>query len=38
MLRLLATLAFVASFDILLFDGKYITVVNKIAVQIIQHF
>jgi hypothetical protein len=36
--RLLATLAFAASFDILLFDGKYIGAVNKIAVAIIQHF
>jgi hypothetical protein len=38
MLRLLATLAFAASFDILLFDGKYISAVNKLAVAIIQHF
>jgi hypothetical protein len=38
MLRLLATLAFAASFDILLFDGKYITAVDRIAMQIIQHF
>jgi len=38
MLRLLATLAFAASFDILLCDGKYITAVDRIAVQIIQHF
>lgn len=34
MLRLLAALAFAASFDILLFDGA----VSKIAVAIIQHF
>ena len=38
MLRLLATLALAASFDILLFDGKYIGAVSKIAVAIIQHF
>ena len=38
MLRLLATLAFAASFDILLFDGKYISAVDNIAVAIIQHF
>jgi len=38
MLRLLATLAVAASFDILLFDGKYISAVHKLAVAIIQHF
>jgi hypothetical protein len=38
MLRLLAALAFAASFDILLFDGKYISAVDKLAVAIIQHF
>jgi hypothetical protein len=38
MLRLLATLAFAASFDILLCDGKYISAVSKLAVAIIQHF
>jgi len=36
MLRLLATPAFAASFDILLFDG--ISTVDKIAVQIIGNF
>jgi hypothetical protein len=34
----LANLAFAASFDILLFDGKCISTVDKIAVQIIGHF
>jgi hypothetical protein len=38
MLRLLATLAFAASFDILLFDGKYFCAGDKIAVALIQHF
>jgi hypothetical protein len=38
MLRLLATLAFAASFDILLNDGKYISAVNKLAVAVIHHF
>jgi hypothetical protein len=38
MLRLLATLAFAASFDILLFDGKYISAVDKVAVAIIRSF
>jgi hypothetical protein len=34
--RLLATLAFAASFDIVLFDGKYLTDANKVAVAIIR--
>ncbi len=38
MLRLLATLAFAASFDIILFDGKYISAVDKVAVAIIRSF
>jgi hypothetical protein len=38
MLRFLATLAFVASFDIILLDGKYITAVDKVAVAIIRSF
>jgi predicted phosphodiesterase len=38
MLRLLATLAFVASFDILLFGGSHITAADRLAVQIFQHF
>ena len=37
MLRLLATLAFAVSFDILLYDGKYIDAVHRLAVTI-QHF
>jgi hypothetical protein len=36
MLRLLATLAFAASFDIILFDGK--CAVDKVAVAIIRNF
>jgi hypothetical protein len=38
MLRLLATLAFAASFDIILFDGKYISAVDKVTVAIIRNF
>lgn len=38
LLRLLATLAFAASFDILLFDGKYISAVDKVAVAIARIF
>jgi hypothetical protein len=39
LLRLLATLAFAASFDIIiLFDGRYITVVDKVAVAIFRSF
>lgn len=38
MLRLLATLAFAVSFDIILFDGKYISAVDKVAVAIIRSF
>jgi hypothetical protein len=36
--RLLATLAFVASFDILLFDGKYARAVEQVGLCILQHF
>jgi hypothetical protein len=39
MLRVLSTmLAFVVSFDVLLFDGKYTDAVHEIAVVAIQHF
>jgi len=38
LLRILATLAFAASFDTLILDGKYISAVHKLAVAIIQHF
>ena len=38
MLRLLATPAFAVSFDIILFDGKYISAVDKVAVAIIRSF
>jgi len=39
MLRLLSTtLAFVVSFDVLLFDGEYTDAVHQIAVVAIQHF
>ena len=38
MLRLLATLTFAASFDIILFDGRYITAVDKVAVAIFRSF
>jgi hypothetical protein len=38
MLRLLAVLALAASFDIILFDGKYISAVDKVAVAVIRNF
>jgi hypothetical protein len=38
LLRILATLAFAASFDILGLDGKYISAVDKVAVAIFQSF
>jgi hypothetical protein len=38
LLRILATLAFAASFDVLILDGKYISAVDKLAVSIIQSF
>ena len=38
MLRLLATLAFAASFDIIIFDGRYISAADKVAVAIIRSF
>jgi hypothetical protein len=38
LLRFLATLAFAASFDILLFDGKYVTAVDKVAVALVRSF
>jgi hypothetical protein len=36
--RLSATPAFAASFDILLFDDKYIRAVDKVAVAVIRSF
>jgi hypothetical protein len=38
MLRLLATLAFAVSFDILLFDGRHTGAVHQLALVAIQHF
>jgi hypothetical protein len=38
MLRLLATLAFAVSFDIILTGGKYVGAVDQIAVAIVQRF
>ena len=38
LLRILATLAFAASFDILIMDGKYLSAVDKVAVAILQSF
>jgi hypothetical protein len=38
LLRLLVTLAFVVSFDVILFDGKYTQVVEQVAVAVFQHF
>jgi hypothetical protein len=38
LLRILATLAFAASFDTLILDGKYISAVDKVAVTIFQSF
>jgi hypothetical protein len=38
MLRLLTTMAIAASFDILLFDGKYTDAAHQLAVIAIQHF
>ena len=38
MLRLLATLAFAVSFDIILTGGKYVGAVDQIAVSIVQRF
>ena len=37
MLRLLATLAFMVSFDTLLFDGKYTDAVHHVAMAAIQY-
>jgi hypothetical protein len=36
--RFLVTLAFAASFDILLLEGKYISAVDKVAVAIVRSF
>ena len=38
MLRMLATLAFAVSLDVILFDGKYTHAVEQMANQIIQHW
>lgn len=38
LLRLLVTLAFLVSFDVILFDGKYTQVVEQVAVAMLQHF
>jgi hypothetical protein len=38
LLRLFVTLAFVVSFDVILFDGKYTQVVEQVAVAMLQHF
>jgi hypothetical protein len=38
LLRMLATLAFAASFDILLFDGKYIHAVEQLALSVLRNF
>src|SRR4029078_211713 len=38
LLRILATLAFAASFDILIMGGKYLSGVDKVAVAIFQSF
>jgi hypothetical protein len=38
MLRFLVTLAFAASFDILLLEGKYISAVDKVAVAIVRSY
>jgi hypothetical protein len=35
---MLRILAFAASFDILLLEGKYISVVDKVAVAIVRSF
>ena len=38
MLRILATLAFAVSFDLLIFDGRYTKSAEQIALTILQHF
>jgi len=38
MLRILATLAFAVSFDLLFFDGKYTDAAKQLALTILQHF
>ena len=38
MFRMLATLAFAVSLDLILFDSKYTHAVGQIANQIIQHW
>jgi hypothetical protein len=38
LLRTLATLAFAASFDILLLDGKYIHAVEQLALSVFWNF
>jgi hypothetical protein len=38
MFRILATLAFAVSFDVILFSGKYTHAVEQVAKQIIRHW
>ncbi len=38
MLRIMATLAFAVSIDLLLFDGKYTSAVEQMTLTILQHF
>jgi len=38
LLRILATLAFAVSFDLLFFDGRYTNTAEQVAVTILQHF
>ena len=38
MLRIMATLAFAVSFDLLLFDGKYTDAAKQMALAVLQHF
>ena len=38
MLRILATLAFAVSFDLLFFDGRYTDAVKQMGLTVLQHF
>jgi hypothetical protein len=38
MFRMLATLAFAVSFDMILFGGKYTYAVDQVAIQIMRHW
>jgi len=38
MLRILATLAFAVSFDLVFFDGKYTDAGKQIVLTVLQHF